>query len=524
MNNSPILYNTPTLTSVSNKFSNLAPITSPGLTPNVPVEQQQIFSNLPNQDNVLVPNSEPFAFVFKFLIIANIILTILIIIVMVYIKLTYKGETGPKGADGKSPSVSEIAKVISSSSIAKALTPKQIQDIATSISASYTPTQIASGLTVDQISKAIVSSPVSVQFTSDQLNIIAKEISNKYDIVNIAAAINTTDIAAKLSDEQIKKIANAIKDLYTVQSIAEVLKESEIADAIPESKIKVIADRIASSTTALSLIAGNITNEQISSVLSNDKISKSITNDQLNKIASTISSKFSVSEIATKFNVSDISANIDITKLINALNQSQLDSIANTFAQNPSFALQPFTKHSDLILGKDRLDRGDSGPSRALVKDANNTLAINFGNDFKGGVRVDSNMKVTGELSNPRNVMIQSLSGRCLDSGQFGQNQNFGSSNTPCDPNNGYHLWKYDQWTGELRGPNNQCINTKSSKNPWYLENCDFNNPSQRLEYYRGGLRGYNNMCLDLYQTDNDKSKYSGCDLNNDQIFQFIPY
>lgn len=50
----------------------------------------------------------------------------------------------------------------------------------------------------------------------------------------------------------------------------------------------------------------------------------------------------------------------------------------------------------DLILGKTSCDRGDCGNCRALVKDNSNTLVLNYGNDFKGGIRADSRITVTG--------------------------------------------------------------------------------------------------------------------------------
>jgi hypothetical protein len=44
---------------------------------------------------------------------------------------------------------------------------------------------------------------------------------------------------------------------------------------------------------------------------------------------------------------------------------------------------------NDFKLGYKNIDRGDSGESRALVKDAGNTLKINFNGDFAGGTLVD---------------------------------------------------------------------------------------------------------------------------------------
>ena len=54
-------------------------------------------------------------------------------------------------------------------------------------------------------------------------------------------------------------------------------------------------------------------------------------------------------------------------------------------------------KSCDFILGKG-CDRGSSGNSRALVKDTNSQLVVNYGNDFTGGTRIDGNLNVGGVL------------------------------------------------------------------------------------------------------------------------------
>lgn len=52
----------------------------------------------------------------------------------------------------------------------------------------------------------------------------------------------------------------------------------------------------------------------------------------------------------------------------------------------------------DFILGNtDQSSRGDSGSSRALVKNTGNVLVINFQNDFSGGTKVESDLRVTGD-------------------------------------------------------------------------------------------------------------------------------
>ena len=51
----------------------------------------------------------------------------------------------------------------------------------------------------------------------------------------------------------------------------------------------------------------------------------------------------------------------------------------------------------DFVLGNtDQTTRGNSGQSRAMVKDATSKLVINFANDFTGGVDIQSALSVTG--------------------------------------------------------------------------------------------------------------------------------
>ncbi len=58
-----------------------------------------------------------------------------------------------------------------------------------------------------------------------------------------------------------------------------------------------------------------------------------------------------------------------------------------------------FSNMTDIQLGTDRADRGNSGLSRAFVKDNNSTLAINFSGDYTGGTTVQGdNLTVAGTL------------------------------------------------------------------------------------------------------------------------------
>jgi hypothetical protein len=54
----------------------------------------------------------------------------------------------------------------------------------------------------------------------------------------------------------------------------------------------------------------------------------------------------------------------------------------------------------DFVLGNgDQSSRGNSGASRALVKEGGNVLVLNYGNDFSGGTRVGGNLSVSGNVA-----------------------------------------------------------------------------------------------------------------------------
>ena len=69
----------------------------------------------------------------------------------------------------------------------------------------------------------------------------------------------------------------------------------------------------------------------------------------------------------------------------------------------------------DFILGStDQSTRGNSGSSRALVKDTNATLALNYAGDFTGGIRVDSRISVGGTITATANNTLTETRGSHL--------------------------------------------------------------------------------------------------------------
>ena len=70
----------------------------------------------------------------------------------------------------------------------------------------------------------------------------------------------------------------------------------------------------------------------------------------------------------------------------------------------------------DFILGnKDQSSRGNSGSSRALVKDFGNILSINYNQDFTGGTKVNGNLSITGSAAITQNLTVGIVTATKLD-------------------------------------------------------------------------------------------------------------
>jgi hypothetical protein len=66
----------------------------------------------------------------------------------------------------------------------------------------------------------------------------------------------------------------------------------------------------------------------------------------------------------------------------------------------------------DFALGSGNKKRGNSGFSRAMVKDNKNVLKINYNNDFTGGTEIDSNLKINGVLDGNTRINVKDNSGK----------------------------------------------------------------------------------------------------------------
>lgn len=91
----------------------------------------------------------------------------------------------------------------------------------------------------------------------------------------------------------------------------------------------------------------------------------------------------------------------------------------------------------DFILGNaDQASRGNSGASRALVKNTGNVLTINLGGDFAGGTTVESDLTVTGKINSTVNWQAYTMS----TSNYFGSGYNYITGWTAFATPTGYNL------------------------------------------------------------------------------------
>lgn len=194
--------------------------------------------------------------------------------------------------------------------------------------------------------------------------------------------------------------------------------------------------------------------------------------------------------------------------------------IGPTGAQGISGA--DYSKTTDFILGSsaNKTDRGDTGVSRAMVKDGGSMLTINYANDFKG-VNMNGPVNINGGLNTSRMRLEQGLGpykvrffdkNTCLDSGQFGANADY----TCTDNGNISQQWFYHPVSGHLRNVGSgKCLDTMGDK--WQLNDCN-NHQNQRFWKFENQLRNGNGDCLDVGNTGH----HAGCNGgNNNQKLVF---
>lgn len=160
-----------------------------------------------------------------------------------------------------------------------------------------------------------------------------------------------------------------------------------------------------------------------------------------------------------------------------------------------------YLNQTDFVLGQTITDRGDTGASRALVKDSGSKLVINWGDDFNGGVVlnaakglningptiINNDLKVTGKIKNkgffgPFNLLSRNDSSQCVDVGQgFRDSYNntvFGQFNCTSNTVNPYQTFYYNPITKQLYNQQkDKCLDhggntTDKTKGTWGWQDC----------------------------------------------------
>ena len=194
----------------------------------------------------------------------------------------------------------------------------------------------------------------------------------------------------------------------------------------------------------------------------------------------------------------------------------------------------------DFNLGNnDQKSRGDTGPSRALVKDNSGVLAINYGGDFSGGVRVDSNVGINGNVFQswgPTKSIRQTRNMfKCLDNAG-GTLANGNKIQTSSCTNDWNQQWVYGT-DGTIRPIKNKgyCLDVPggnfNAKQPLQLYQCNGGN-AQNFTYNPSTKQfisiGNSTYCLDTGNPDttgvvpdNQAITIFPCDpTNNNQKFE----
>jgi len=212
-----------------------------------------------------------------------------------------------------------------------------------------------------------------------------------------------------------------------------------------------------SSISTLNLTNSSITNSLITNAsistlkCSNEIITNSTITNTLNSTNVLLTNLTSPNNILTNIiNTNLSSANITNSGLISTSNlqatnstlsnliNSGLISTSNLQATNstiPNIISTNITTNNlkiigyDLNLGFGDTIRGSSGNARALVKDYNSTLVINYNGDFTGGVNIHSNVLITGTCTVP-NILVTNISSASITNSGLISSSNLQTTNS----------------------------------------------------------------------------------------------
>jgi hypothetical protein len=221
----------------------------------------------------------------------------------------------------------------------------------------------------------------------------------------------------------------------------------------------------------------------------------------------------------------------------------------------PAGPATDYSSQYDFVLGNTLTERGDTGKSRALVKEGGQKLRINYENDFSGGVNITGNVTIDNELTSIGNLTskkdlqidgngtinnrlnanhIRTTNGfgpfliafprkeggeKCLDAGQFDAGQSGGFN---CDFNNSNQHWLYHPAIGRVKSVSTgKCLNADTD----HISLNDCNTTALQQHFMRtdiGALKPlwWENNCLDIGNSE----RVAACGWNGNQMTKFVEF
>ncbi len=242
-----------------------------------------------------------------------------------------------------------------------------------------------------------------------RIDAVNKDLAGLRTSIDIISKVNLQELATKINSMDLSKYATVDivnRDLAAIRTSIDTINKVNLQDLVA----KINAMDLTKYASVATVDA--INKDLIGLKTSIDTISKVNLQDLATKINSMDLTKYASSstvDIISK-DLGSLKASIDT---ISKVNLQDLSTKINSLDLTKYATKEDLKKYRelgfpmDLILGAGDNSRGDTGPSRALVKDGGGVLAINYGNDFKGGVRVDSQATVRGNLNVGDNVIME---------------------------------------------------------------------------------------------------------------------
>lgn len=202
--------------------------------------------------------------------------------------------------------------------------------------------------------------------------------------------------------------------------------------------------------------------------------------------------------------------------------------------RGPAGAGIDYSTVNDFVLGTSDTSRGAIGAGRALVRDANSTLTMNYNNDYAA-------VKINGPVSMPGSLTVGSLNivgkvgksgeggwlgpfqiknpaGRCWDSGQ----NDYRLGLLDCVDGNMWQQFLYNPMTSQLRSlQNDKCFTWDDPSCSW--QPCDAMNNNQLIVQLSDRSFKFKDSTNYIWMNGGDNWSKYGDKAANDQTGIFVP-